>query len=215
MDAWEFPGVPRVTYRHVIPIHEARMSEHFTWLNEPAQWAFDGGRLTVTTDRDTDFWQDTWYGFQHANGHFFGTPVSGDFTFQVKVEGAFDTLYDQAGVMLHADDRHWLKAGIEFNDDQPAIGSVLTAGRSDWATGTFHGDPRRFWMRLTRRGDALRLQYSADGRTWPLLRLAAIDPALPWQVGVMCCSPTRAGLSVAFSEMALSPPNGKDLHDLS
>ena len=207
--------VRHLAYRHPTTTTETRMFDRSTWLNEPTRWSREGGRLTVVTDRDTDFWQDTWYGFQHANGHFLGTAVPGDFTFQVKVEGAFETLYDQAGLMFRADDHHWLKAGIEFNDDQPAMGSVLTAGRSDWATGAFHGDPKRFWMRLTRRGDALRLQYSADGRTWPLLRLAAIDPTLAWHVGVMCCSPTRAGLSVTFSEVSLSPPNGKDLHDLT
>ncbi|RZI56362.1 MAG: DUF1349 domain-containing protein, partial [Zymomonas sp.] len=118
-------------------------------------------------------------------------------------------------LMLMADDTHWLKAGIEFNDGQPMIGSVLTAGQSDWATGVFTGDASDFWMRLTRVGDALRLQYSTDGIVWPLMRLCRIDPALRYRVGVMCCTPQRAGLEVLFSEIALGPANGKDLHDLS
>lgn len=194
------------------------MMNRFAWMNEPAHWSLDAdeaARLAVTTDADTDFWRETWYGFTHSNGHFFGAPVQGDFSFQARVEGAFDTLYDQAGLMFWADDAHWLKAGIEFNDDQPAMGSVLTQGRSDWATGPFSADPRRFWMRLTRKGDAVRLQYSADGKVWPLLRLAAIDPTRAWRVGVMCCSPKRSGLEVTFSELSLMPANGKDLHDLS
>lgn len=37
--------------------------------------------------------------------------------------------------MIYVDDKHWLKAGIEYNDGQPMIGSVLTNGVSDWATG--------------------------------------------------------------------------------
>lgn len=40
--------------------------------------------------------------------------------------------------MLLIDEKHWLKAGIEFNDDQPMIGSVLTNEVSDWAAGTFN-----------------------------------------------------------------------------
>lgn len=57
--------------------------------------------------------------------------------------------------MLLQDEAHWLKAGIEYNDAQPMIGSVLTNPRSDWATGIFTGNPRRFWLRLTRLADCL------------------------------------------------------------
>lgn len=116
--------------------------------------------------------------------------------------------------MMMADEQTWLKAGIEFNDDAPAIGSVLTLTHSDWATGLFPGDPRTFWLRLTRKGDALRLQYSTDGEHWPLLRLGYFPPG-PVKAGVMCCSPERGGLAVAFQDIQLSPPLDKALHDLS
>ncbi|SXF13074.1 Uncharacterized conserved protein [Klebsiella variicola] len=116
--------------------------------------------------------------------------------------------------MMMADEQTWLKAGIEFNDDAPAIGSVLTLTHSDWATGLFPGDPRTFWLRLTRKGDALRLQYSTDGERWPLLRLGYFPPG-PVKAGVMCCSPERGGLAVEFQDIQLSPPSDKALHDLS
>lgn len=54
------------------------------------------------------------------------------------MEAEFTNLYDQAGLMIYLDDKHWLKAGnagIEYNDGQPMIGSVLTNELSDWATG--------------------------------------------------------------------------------
>lgn len=37
--------------------------------------------------------------------------------------------------MIYLDEKHWLKTGIEYNDGQPMIGSVLTNEISDWATG--------------------------------------------------------------------------------
>lgn len=120
------------------------MLDSFYWINEPEQWQCDNGKLSVVTNDKTDFWQKTWYGFERFSGHIFATDVSEDFTFQVKVCADFTTLYDQAGLMFMTDDRHWLKAGIEFNDGAPAIGSVLTLENSDWATGTFTGDPREF-----------------------------------------------------------------------
>ncbi len=189
--------------------------QQWRWLNEPAEWHQTSDGLQVVTDQQTDFWRSTWYGFERHSGHLYGCEVSGEFTFQVCVEGEFTTLYDQAGLMLLQDDEHWLKAGIEYNDAQPMIGSVLTNPRSDWATGIFPGNPRRFWLRLTRLADCLRLQYSTDGKVWPLLRLAPFPPSESCFIGVMCCTPERQGLAVRFSDLRLTPPLGKALHDLS
>ncbi|MBX4313465.1 DUF1349 domain-containing protein, partial [Mycobacterium tuberculosis] len=56
--------------------------------------------------------------------------------------------------------------------------------------------------------------YSTDGERWPLLRLGYFPPG-PVKAGVMCCSPERGGLAVAFQDIQLSPPLDKALHDLS
>ncbi len=191
------------------------MSADFYWINEPQRWKHGDGSLSVTTDEKTDFWSETWYGFKRFSGHFYGADVIGDFTFQVKIRAGFSALYDQAGIMLLADMNHWLKAGVEFNDGAPAISSVLTLGHSDWATGVFPGSADVFWMRLTRKGGSLRLQYSADGETWPLLRLFHFPEFNKCAVGVMCCTPERSGLSVNFEDFLLGPAFDKKLHDLS
>ncbi|WP_058910159.1 DUF1349 domain-containing protein [Entomohabitans teleogrylli] len=190
------------------------MHQAFHWINEPAEWHNADGKLSVITDSNTDFWRNTWYGFDRFSGHIYATHVADDFTFQVKICAQFNTLYDQAGLMFMSDEQHWLKAGIEFNDGAPAIGSVLTLQNSDWATGIFTGNPGKFWLRLTRKGDALRLQYSSDGQHWPLLRLCYFPPG-PAKIGVMCCTPERQGLAVEFLDIRLSPPVDKALHDLS
>ncbi len=191
------------------------MNTQDRWINAPQQWRFENGTLSVTTDENTDFWHKTWYGFERFSGHFYGREVTGDFTFQVRIRADFTALYDQAGIMLMESETRWLKAGIEYNDGAPAIGSVLTLGHSDWATGLFPGDANLFWMRLTRRGDSLRLQYSADGESWPLLRLAHFPAQGACRVGVMCCTPQRAGLEVAFDDVRLTAALDKPLHDLS
>ncbi|MDC9615123.1 DUF1349 domain-containing protein [Xenorhabdus khoisanae] len=191
------------------------------WLNEPASWQCQEDELHVTTDNKTDFWRDTWYGFQRHSGHVFGGYVDdfqldAGFTFQLCIEGQFEKLYDQAGIMLLVDEQHWLKAGIEHSDGQATIGSVLTNGESDWAMGVFQGNPDKFWLRLTYSNGAIRLQYSTDGVTWPLLRLSPFT--LNSQrifVGAMCCSPEREGLQVKFSDFKLMSSLRKHLHDLS
>ncbi|MDC9582205.1 DUF1349 domain-containing protein [Xenorhabdus sp. PR6a] len=192
------------------------------WLNEPASWRCQGDELHVTTDNKTDFWRDTWYGFQRHSGHVFGGYVDDfeleeGFTFQFCIEGQFEQLYDQAGMMLLVDEQHWLKAGIEHSDGQATIGSVLTHGCSDWAMGIFPGNPDKFWLRLTYSDGAIRLQYSTDGVTWPLLRLSPFTVGHHQRifVGAMCCSPGREGLQVRFSDFRLTSSLKKHLHDLS
>lgn len=185
------------------------------WLNEPRDWLVSGGRLTVTTDEGTDFWRQTHYGFTRDTGHFYGREVDGGFSAQLSIRASFTHQYDQAGLMIRVDESRWVKAGIEFCDGRPCLGSVLTAGGSDWATGAYTGDPSLFWMRATVSQGVLRLQASADGKTWPLLRLCPFPVANRYSVGAMCCTPQRAGLRVEFGDFAVTAPLGKDLHDLT
>ncbi|WP_426133164.1 DUF1349 domain-containing protein [Pseudomonas sp. PWP3-1b2] len=191
------------------------MFEQATWLNPPQQWTRSDDRLTVTTDAHTDFWRETHYGFTRDNGHFLSMQTAGDFTAQLKIEASFEHLYDQAGLMVRVDEAHWVKIGAELSDGTTLLSSVLTDEVSDWATGTFPGDPQAFWIRATVTKGVLRVQVSVDGVHWPLVRLAPFKVAASYQVGPYCCTPERGGLEVSFSEWHVSAPNGKALHDLS
>ena len=70
------------------------------WLNEPAEWHQTDDGLQVVTDKQTDFWRSTWYGFERFSGHLYAAEVAGDFTLQAKICADFTTLYDQAGLMM-------------------------------------------------------------------------------------------------------------------
>jgi regulation of enolase protein 1 (concanavalin A-like superfamily) len=70
-------------------------------------------------------------------------------------------------------------------------------------------------LRVTVAHGVIRLQASDDGKLWPLLRLAPFAKTSSYLVGPMACTPERAGLRVVFSEFRLTPPLGKDLHDLA
>jgi regulation of enolase protein 1 (concanavalin A-like superfamily) len=191
------------------------MFEQCHWLNEPAEWAAEADQLTVVTNRGTDFWRETHYGFTRDSGHFFGREMEGGFTATLRVRARYESLYDQAGIMVRRDGETWIKAGIELSDGEALLGSVLTLGRSDWATGPYRGDASDIWLRVTVNGGVLRLQASSDGLQWPLVRLCPFPAAPRYLVGPMCCTPERAGLKVVFSDFILTPPTGKALHDLS
>lgn len=185
------------------------------WLNAPGRWRAQDGRLEIVTDNATDFWRETHYGFTRDNGHFLGFPTTEAFTAELRIQGDFQALYDQAGLMVRLDAQHWVKAGIEFSDGHPMLSSVLTCGQSDWTTAPYAHDARDFRLRVTVANGVLRLQASSDGKLWPLMRLAPFPKARSYLVGPMACTPERAGLEVSFSAFRLTPPLGKDLHDLS
>ncbi|KQQ75722.1 regulation of enolase 1 [Xanthomonas sp. Leaf131] len=186
-----------------------------TWLNRPNTVEMDGDTLEVVTDKATDFWRKTHYGFIRDSGHFLGIATTASFTAQLRVRAHYAALYDQAGIMVRVDEQHWVKAGIELSDGRAMLSSVLTNPISDWATGPYEADPTDFWIRASVAEGVLRLQVSADGRSWPLIRLCPFPVADAYQVGPMCCTPERAGLSVRFSDWTLTAALGKDLHDLS
>ncbi|CAD0337133.1 DUF1349 domain-containing protein [Xanthomonas sp. WHRI 8391] len=185
------------------------------WLNRPKTVEIDGDTLEVVTDQATDFWRQTHYGFTRDSGHFLGVAAAAGFTAQLRVRAQYASLYDQAGIMVRLDEQRWVKAGIELSDGRAMLSSVLTNPVSDWATGPYEADPKDFWIRATVAEGVLRLQVSADGRSWPLIRLCPFPVADAYRVGPMCCTPERAGLKVRFSDWTLGPPLGKALHDLS
>ncbi|MBY5326845.1 DUF1349 domain-containing protein [Rhizobium leguminosarum] len=185
------------------------------WLNEPMIWQATETGLTLTTDEKTDFWRETHYGFTRDSGHFLGFPRSDGFTAQIRVQGEFRTLYDQAGLMVRIDERRWVKTGVEFTDGEAFLSTVVTDGKSDWSVAQPFNELEDFRIRLTVANGAMRIQASRDGSFWPLLRLAPFPAAAHYEVGPTACTPERSGLTVHFSEFSIGPATTKDLHDLS
>ncbi|MGE0282054.1 MAG: DUF1349 domain-containing protein [Rhizobiaceae bacterium] len=185
----------------------------FVWLNEPPAWNGDVSRLDVTTRKNSDFWRYTFYGFVRDDGHAWLTPVAGDFSASAVVTGDYRHLYDQAGLMLRIDDRNWIKTGIEFTDGLMHFSVVVTREVSDWsviplpeakASDALH-------VRLTRHGEAVRIQYAINEGPWQMARLAPFS-AVPARIGVMACSPQRAGFQATFRDIAIGPPISRELH---
>lgn len=184
------------------------------WHAPPPDWTLSDSALEVVTGERTDFWQDTFYGFRRDDGHFLGADADGDFTAVVTFDGAYEVLYDQAGLMMRVDAQTWLKAGIEFSDEVTNFSVVITReGRSDWSVVGVPkvSGPQR--LRLTRSGGAAILHYAGTGGAWHLLRLGAF-PALPSRVrlGPMACSPQRAGFRARFTGFEVGPPIAHPLH---
>jgi regulation of enolase protein 1 (concanavalin A-like superfamily) len=184
-----------------------------SWLNPPPEVAVQGDRLFVTAAEGSDFWRTTSYGFVHDDGHALLRPFEAGTAVEVAFRVDYGQQFDQAGVLVRADPRRWLKAGVEFVDGLPRLGAVVTHEVSDWSSA-----PVPDWtgamvtLRVSRADDSLTIRARREGSAWELVRLAPWPPDLPAQAGLYCCAPTRAGLRVQFSSWRAGPADDR-LHD--
>ena len=157
-------------------------------------------RLELRTAARTDFWRETFYGFIRDSGHAFLRPVSGDFSASAKLRGDYEALYDQAGLFLRIDERHWIKAGIEFTDGLMHFSVVVTRGVSDWSVIPLpQAKPTdEVSVRLTRHGDAVRVTI-LDRR-----RAVATGPPVP--VSGRRCRGRRDGLFAGTRRLSCRVP---------
>ena len=184
------------------------------WYNEPPRYEWSGEALTVRTGRETDYWNNTFYGFRHDNGHFLATPVTGDFSLELTFSASYHRLYDQAGAMLRVDGDNWLKCGVEFTDGAMHFSVVVTRDdQSDWSVMPLAADPTApVTLRLTRHAEALRVQIQLGDGSWALVRLCYLRMPETVEIGPMTCSPTGEGLETIFHRIAIGEPISRELH---
>ena len=185
------------------------------WLHEPPNAVVKSGVLEVTTGNETDFWHETAYGFIHHDGHFLGAAFTGDGAIEVTFRAAYSGNFDQAGLMLYGAPDLWLKAGVELSDGQLFASVVATAGHSDWSVTPLpeRAQGQALTFRASRKSDGVTVRYRiGDEPGWQLLRVAYFPPEAELRAGLMCCTPSRAGLVVSFDPIRVGPPDAQ-LHE--
>lgn len=189
------------------------------WLRPPAHSSIDQGVVTITTESQTDLWQGTYYGFRVNNAPALLWEESGNFSFSVRATFQYQQQFDQCGIILHIDDKHWFKASIEHEVKADArLGSVVTNnGHSDWAT-TDITPVQQIYYRLSRRGPDFLLEHSADGERYIQMRVfhmmplgetskemgradPPINPDAVVNFGVYACSPGESTFTARFDQL--------------
>lgn len=182
----------------------------FNWVNKPLKFNIGLKELSVTTEAHTDLWQKTYYHFVNDNAPMFLTETEEEyFSFTVKVDFADShQRFDQAGVVVYLDSENWLKASIEYeNQDFQHLGSVVTnQGFSDWATVQIPAKTKSMYYRLSRRGQDFRIENSLDGVNFQQMRICHLHQASrSISFGVYACSPEDSSFTAHFSEWNLGP----------
>ncbi|MGK7951658.1 MAG: DUF1349 domain-containing protein [Xenococcaceae cyanobacterium] len=189
------------------------------WLNEPVNWSNSDKQIVVNTLPKTDFWRITHYGFIRDNGHFYFERVNTDFVVDVEIRGNYKALYDQAGIMIRVDEKHWIKAGIEYVDGVQNLSAVVTHNYSDWSMTPLHPSPSSLRLRVERHQEAIHISYADENSNYVPFRLAYFPSELSeasaqrereLQVGIMCASPEGEGFEVVFENYRLKEQSAKN-----
>ena len=178
------------------------------WTREPASCSIAEDKVEIITAPHTDLWQWTYYHFRNDNAPVLQMKTKEKyFTFVVKTEFDSHHRFDQCGVVVYLDSENWLKASIEYeNEEFQHLGSVVTnRGFSDWATTEIPGDVRSMWYRLSRRADDFRIECSDDGIHFRQMRVCHLYAATgEVSFGIYACSPEDSSFKATFTNMEMT-----------
>ncbi|TVP90000.1 DUF1349 domain-containing protein [Alkalibacterium sp.] len=185
------------------------LANDITVTYEPDNYEITETEITLHTQPNTDLWQRTYYGFQNDNAPMFQVKTDERyFSFVTKVDFDSSHRFDQAGIVLYLNSDNWIKASIEYeNEDLQRLGAVVTnQGYSDWSTQDTDASVKSIWYRLSRRESDYLIEYSLDGKTFSQMRICHLhegDGEISF--GVYACSPEESSFKARFSEMEILP----------
>ena len=178
------------------------------WTREPASSSITDEKIEIVTAPHTDLWQWTYYHFRNDNAPVLQMKTKEKyFSFVVKTEFDSHHRYDQCGIAVYLDSENWLKASIEYeNEEFQHLGSVVTnRGFSDWATTEIPGNVRSMWYRLSRRADDFRIECSDDGVHFRQMRVCHLYAATgDVTFGIYACSPEDSSFKATFTHMEMT-----------
>ena len=183
------------------------VKENLYWIREPRHTVMDDHKIEMITEPVTDLWQRTYYGFRNDNAPVLQMKTSEPyFSFVVKTEFESKHRFDQCGIVLYLDSDNWLKASIEFeNEEFQRLGSVVTNhGYSDWATTDISASIKEMWYRLSRRESDYCMECSQDGVNFKQMRICHMwEGSEEISFGIYACSPEESSFRAVFTDMKM------------
>lgn len=178
------------------------------WTRKPKDFTISEEKIEIITNPHTDLWQRTYYHFRNDNAPVLQVETDEKyFSFVVKTDFESKHRFDQCGVVMYLNSDNWLKASIEYeNEEFQHLGSVVTNhGYSDWATTEVDASMKSMWYRLSRREDDFCIECSTDGEKFSQMRVCHMwDAADKIYFGIYACSPEDSSFKAEFSHMDIT-----------
>ena len=183
-------------------------AKEMKWIREPKQYEVTEDKVEIITEPHTDLWQRTYYHFRNDNAPVLQLETEEQF-FSFVVRTDFDTKvrYDQSGIVMYLDSDNWLKASMEFENDQiQRLGSVVTNnGYSDWSSVDVDASVKSIWFRFSRREDDFCIENSVDGVNFKQMRICHMFHAKEKiNFGIYACSAEDSSFKATFTDMGIT-----------
>lgn len=183
-------------------------AKEMKWIREPKQYEVTEDKVEIITEPHTDLWQRTYYHFRNDNAPVLQLETGEQF-FSFVVKNDFDTKvrYDQSGIVMYLDSDNWLKASMEFENDQiQRLGSVVTNnGYSDWSSVDVDASVKSIWFRFSRREDDFCIENSVDGVNFKQMRICHMFHAKEKiNFGIYACSAEDSSFKATFTDMEIT-----------
>lgn len=183
--------------------------KQFQWTRKPNSYQINEDKVEIVTMPNTDLWQRTYYHFCNDNAPVFQLETEKKFfSFWVKTDFLESHhRFDQCGVVLYLDSENWIKASIEYeNEEFQHLGSVVTnMGYSDWATTEVSARVKSMWYRLSRREDDYCIECSEDGVRFRQMRVCHLHKGGgKIRFGIYACSPEDSSFRAVFTNFRLT-----------
>ena len=174
------------------------------WTRAPKDYTVGENKIEIVTAPHTDLWQRTYYHFRNDSAPVLQMHTAEKFfSFTVRTRFESKKRFDQCGIALYIDSENWLKASIEYENEQfQHLGSVVTVGGySDWATTAIDASVKSMWYRLSRREDDFCIECSTDGVRFSQMRICHM-PAASGEIpfGIYACSPEDSSFRATFTD---------------
>lgn len=183
-------------------------AKNMKWTRAPKEYTITENKVEMTTEPYTDLWQRTYYHFRNDNAPVLQLETNEKyFSFMVKTEFDTKVRYDQSGIVMYLDSENWLKASIEYENEQiQRLGSVVTNnGYSDWASVDIDAGMKSIWFRLSRREDDFCIENSPDGINFKQMRICHIFHVNDTiQFGIYACSAENSAFKATFTDMEIT-----------
>lgn len=178
--------------------------EKMQWYNEPEQWQIKDNTLIMQVTPKSDYWRISHYGFTVDDAPFYYNIYGGEFEAKVKLTGDYKARFDQMGLMIRVDQKHYIKTGVEFVDGKFNISTVVTHEKSDWSVTPLSKAPPFIWVKVVRRLDAIEVYYSLDDKDYIMTRNAPLQDNTPVMIGLMAACPDGNGFEARFENFSVT-----------
>jgi hypothetical protein len=171
------------------------------WQNTPLDWKVEGGKLSITAGKRTDWFVSPIDGMRRENSPRLLFQPANDFVLSAKVTVPSHSMWDAGVLALYSNDNTWAKLCFErLAEGSPTIVSVVTRTFSD-DNNHFSLHANSVYLKVAKAGQVIAFYASGDGKKWHVVRAFTFGPDIKMRVGFSSQSPNGQSATAVFEDI--------------